>query len=51
MLIADIINYIALDSQQQANTMEQTKIEISQLSTVVQTNSATAEQSAAVSVF
>lgn len=47
--IADIINYIALDSQQQANTMEQTKIEISQLSTVVQTNSATAEQSAAVS--
>lgn len=47
--VVDIIEEIASDSKQQAQSISQVTIGIEQISSVVQTNSATAEQSAAAS--
>lgn len=47
--VTDLIGVIAEASREQANSIEQVTIGIDQISTVVQTNSATAEESAASS--
>lgn len=47
--VTDLISAIAAASREQANSTEQVTVGIDQISTVVQTNSATAEESAAAS--
>ena len=47
--IVDTINEIAADAQTQAEAVEQIQDQIGQITSVVQTNSATAEESAATS--
>lgn len=47
--VEDIVSKIAVASEQQANMIEQVNVGMEQISSVVQTNSATAEQSAAAS--
>ncbi len=47
--VTELIGTIAEASREQANSTEQVTIGIDQISTVIQTNSATAEESAAAS--